>query len=481
MGGTEHIDAGALGRVRWLHRVAVAGAVVFVLSVMPGLPSLELLDAIRFQDQLALPDGRSVALALIATFLGGIVVAAGAAIAGNLLEQRLIERVFHARGLSGDLGAGFAGTWHERRVTLTIVTPPKRRQWADLDVEAACAIPLLFIATESSITAAADEAAGYAPVQGLGEAWEGLRVVAPGAEGWARTVLARPELASALRGLLGGGDPAAIGRDAFQQSSLRFEGGKLSVRWMAPDWLALAKRLPALQEHLGAAIAGVEAAPGPDREPAAEGGAAPPLDARTAARALAAAGKRMMFSRDSLLVMGAMVAVLAALFLGALGSARFPTLELWPLVFWTIAVAGALVVGLIATWKRLRGGPGWFQFAAIGLGAFGAVFFAYALVVWANGALDAGVTENHLTEVTGKPRLRRHRAPTQTWLELRSWRPGRDRFRIHARDRFTSKREIGDAVTITTRRGALGLEYWTRIASAPESGKAVSIPIGASH
>ena len=55
---------------------------------------------------------------------------------------------------------------------------------------------------------------------------------------------------------------------------------------------------------------------------------------------------------------------------------------------------------------------------------------------------------------------------TSYWLDVRSWRDGRELERVCVDRGFFDERVVGDRVAITAHDGALGMDWWSRIALA---------------
>ena len=169
--------------------------------------------------------------------------------------------------------------------------------------------------------------------------------------------------------------------------------------------------------------------------------------------------------------MGALVLSLLGIIASFAGGSTYPTLDFWPRGVWSVGVAVPLAVLAILLWKRLKNGPGWFHLAFGGNVVLGTPLVAYAFVVWLNGALSPAETQSHTTEVQQKLTRSSGRGQYETWLQLRSWRPGRDSERVRVSKAFHKKRKPGDRLIVTTRPGLLGMEFWTNIKTIDEPGK----------
>lgn len=176
-----------------------------------------------------------------------------------------------------------------------------------------------------------------------------------------------------------------------------------------------------------------------------------------------------VFGIHSAVAMGALVISTAAVPAAFAGSTLYPTLDFFPRLIWSCVFAIPLAATSIAIWRRFRpGAPAWFHLVVGGLAALGVPIVAYALVVWCNGALDSSDPRSHEATLVQKHTRSEGRGAPSMWFELSSWREPRKSERIRVNAGMFESWNRGDAVIVTTRKGALRMEYWTWIAPRPD-------------
>lgn len=180
------------------------------------------------------------------------------------------------------------------------------------------------------------------------------------------------------------------------------------------------------------------------------------------------AGGHDVFGIHSAVAVGALLICLAAILAAFTGSTRYPTLDFWPRLIWSCAVMIPLAAAITAVWRRLRrSAPGWFHVVVAALALLGVPIVAYAIVVWCNGALDSSDVKSHEATLLQKHTRSEGKGAPSLWMELSSWRDARQSERIRVTARMFESYNRGDTVTVSTRTGALRMEYWTWIASSP--------------